>query len=235
MMLSRRNSMVGGLVAVAATLALASSDASACGNGVELRVNQLAIRVSEAERHTIEGRQQAALDRALSAFPDLKGRRLGSSPLFDRASVVAARAIVRSNGFVRLGPLAPTSDVDAQEHALAWATFVLRDVSLRKGDDPGAATDLGEALERTPERHAEARLVLEHLEKQNVMTTAYGYAALARLRERDGHEDPGYLGGPLRALVHAPIALSRARCRSMTRVEGVCEPQPAAAVVRQEG
>jgi hypothetical protein len=48
--------------------------------------------------------------------------------------------------------------------------------------DPARLTDLGEALASLPKHHKEARLVLERLAARDLVTTAYGYAALSRLR-----------------------------------------------------
>jgi len=207
------------------TGAIGVSDASACGNGMELRINERVIAISTAERQTAQGAHQKAFTRTLLVFPSLSTRRIGTSQLSDRALIVAARAIVRSDGELKLGALVPQKTEDPRAHSLRWAHHVLRGMSLRKGNDPGSATDLGEALERMPGKHEEARRILEHLEEKNLMASAYGYAALARLREHVEPEAPGYLTGPLRALEHAPVALDRARCQSMTKDETTCRDE----------
>jgi len=204
-----------------------TGDADACHNGVDFRINERVIAISQAERQTAQGRHQAAITGALRAFPRLSTRRIGASQLSDRALVVAARAIIRSDGQLELGLLVPKDAEEPRAHSMRWAQHVLRGISLRKPDDPTSATDLGEALERIPAKHEEARRVLEHLEKQNVMASAYGYAALARLRGYVEPEAPGFLTGPMRALEHAPIALDRARCQTMTKDEATCTGEKA--------
>jgi hypothetical protein len=94
----------------------------------------------------------------------------------ERGRRIFAKLIVRSDGaydrFARHRPK------ERREH-LRRATAVL--ASLPR-DDPRTLTDLAEALGKDPDRAAVARDLLEDLARRDLITSAEGWATLARLR-----------------------------------------------------
>lgn len=87
--------------------------------------------------------------------------------------------------------------------------------------DPRDRTHLGEALEALPKYRAEASRLLEQLAYEDLLTSGYGYAALARLRADAGNSEAA--------------AAALASCRKMIRrhTQQVCtlarpHPEPQA-------
>ena len=54
------------------------------------------------------------------------------------------------------------------------------------------------------------------------MTTAFGYAALARVRATPRKGLPPWLAAPLQTLDRAPRFVDLARCERMSAVDGLC-------------
>jgi hypothetical protein len=222
-----RSAKCGLIAAVAISCAFPSESADACGNGVEFRVNPAIQLAAQVERQAQEGAPVLALQ-AIARQQPLEGRRLGGDGVTDRLFRVAARSVVRLDGDVpvlisQAGEL-PDDPSAARDKELHWATHVLRHFAIAAPDDPVAATDLGEALARTDKGAAEAMRILTVLEDRDILATAHGYAALARLRARAGETHPGYLAGPIRAFHAGPIDLELERCRSMSKVADLCSP-----------
>jgi hypothetical protein len=203
-------------------IAVAPPSADACGNGVEHRVDPLVKAVSLAEALSANGDQRSAMATLVGAAADLRTRKLGAgsaSKLTNKALRVAARAIVRSDGKVGLtaGAKGSTRDDD-----LAWATSVMRGVAAQSASDPQAMADLGEALERSPKTRREARRLLEPLEQGNTLASAYGYAALARIKAAPTEDAPSWLAAPLVSLDQGTRAVDLARCKRMTKTPSIC-------------
>jgi hypothetical protein len=73
---------------------------------------------------------------------------------------------------------------------------------------PDRLADLGEALASVADHREEATRMLEYLAERDLMTSAHGWAALARLRRASGNA------------AGADGAL--ARCRTRTKIQSVC-------------
>jgi hypothetical protein len=139
-------------------------------------------------------------------------------PLYE----VLAEVIVRSGGRAELGEGWPSATDYERNHHVAWAVDTLEAIAAADpspaGTSPRTLTALGVGLSKSYGREAEARMLLEALAADDLVTNAWGWAALARLRdaagERDGAEE------------------ARRRCTLMT-VEAICgaaarAPVPAA-------
>jgi hypothetical protein len=207
-----------------AALALAPhGDAEACGNAIEIRVDPRTNAVAEAERLVGRGKPDEAVKRILAADGGFASAKVGSGPLADRALLVFAQAIARSDGRVGLGGGAPSEgDHAASEKNLAWAAAVTTGLSTKRTDDPSIASSHGEVLSRIPSREAEAKRVLEALEKRDVVASPFAYAALARLRGERAAAAPAFVRGPLRSLEAARREIELSRCRSMTQTPEIC-------------
>ncbi|MGC4064781.1 MAG: hypothetical protein QM784_09085 [Polyangiaceae bacterium] len=193
------------LVVVLSMLTAVPTVAEACINGIEYEVNPkvIALQGAEAALRVRDLREAGRL--ASSALPNWRKVAPGKTNLEQRAVRVLAIVIVRTGGaWHERGKL---TDSEARQSNLKNAVRLLRMRAIAKIADASRITDLGEALERIGE-YAEARQVLESLAGSTSITSAEGWAALARLRARDGDE-PGRL--------HA-----QTMCRTMTTKEQIC-------------
>jgi hypothetical protein len=229
----KRASLVASL-ALSATLFSTggSPTASACENGYVIQVDPRTGAVSDAEKLVNLGKPDEAARRLLSVDRSFATATPGKSRLSDRALVVLAKAVVRSDGRVTIDEAksgearstkAKTNEGGgASERNVAWSVGVLRALASKRSDDPGLASDLGEVLSRVPSEKAEARRVLESLEKRDVVASAYAYAALARLRAERASDAPAFLKAPLGAFESARRELELARCAGMTKAPSIC-------------
>lgn len=212
-----RSTWYFGLLSVGALALFGHTTAQACHNGYEPRINPKVGGVAHAERLVNEGYPGPALASVASLYPGIASQKLGRDPLADRALLVAARAVVRTDGEIPLafgGAAARSGDRTEREQRLGWALEVLRAQSVRKPSDPTAATDLGEALERFPEHRGEARRMLADLEQRDVVASAQAHGALARLRRARGAELQPWAKATLGAIEAASVELEIARCRA---------------------
>jgi hypothetical protein len=187
--------------------AAAPGAASACGTAVYREIDTGSQIVAQAEQALGDGNQQKAATKALQAFPALKIVKPGTVPLADRALRILALASVRTEG--ALSPTNVMTRVAAERTSnLEWSIGVLRSLSAKRLGNPSYQTDLGEALSKVPAYHAEATRILGGLADKDLLTTAEGYAALARLRAASGD------GAARDAAVK--------RCEAMTKTPRVC-------------
>lgn len=208
----------------------AARDTAACGNEIELRLMPAGL-VAEGEKLIADGKARGAMDYVREAMNNRQPS-FGSSLLEDRALIVAARAVLRSDGELGMfqadaagakqapaaGEGGPTQRVANLEAALD----IFKQAAAKKADDPGAQTDLGEALARMPGREAEAKKVLEALEDKGVMASAWGYAALAQLRARSDKARPAWLNAAVVASEQAPRTVALERCSKMATRKDIC-------------
>jgi hypothetical protein len=193
------------LVIALSILAGMPSEAVACINGIEVEVNPKVIALQGAEAALRVRNLREAGRLALSALPNWRKVAPGKTNLEQRAVRVLAIVIVRTAGaWHERGNL---TDEEARQSNLKNAVRLLRLRAIAKIADASRITDLGEALERVGE-YAEARQVLESLASTTSITSAEGWAALARLRARDGDES---------GRLHA-----QTMCRAMTTKEQIC-------------
>jgi len=185
--------------------ALAAPRATACENGVAIEVDPRIDLVMSANAALDKDDPALAAKRALAAFPKLRTAALDAG-LRGKAMRAMAVAIVRLDGAVSAGPDFRAVDREAN---YVWAVRVLRGISIKRATDPSALTDLGEALAARSATRPEARKILELLAQRDLVTNAYGWAALARARIAAGDT--------------AGRADAVARCAKMARTIAVCK------------
>lgn len=193
-------------------------DGRACGNAMTLAEEQV-MNIAISEDHTKNGRHRTALQvlaRTVEPMPEL-----GKNGVLDHAVEVQALAIARLDGrFDRVGePVAP----ERTGRTLEWSITTLSKLLEKKPKDPSAVTNYAEALSHAPGRDKEALALLAPLEAKNVMPGAYGYIALARMRERAARRAPGFIGAALAAEASAPRAIAMERCARMASERALCK------------
>src|SRR5262249_20599719 len=139
------------------------------------------VLVASAEEALGAGKLAKAAAVTAQAFPGLKSIKVGTLPLADRALRILALAAVRSDGAVAAGGLWASTPAE-RAASVRWAIGTLRDLNAQRVNNPSYQTDLGEALSHVPAHHDEALALLSGLADKDLLTTAEGYAALARLR-----------------------------------------------------
>jgi hypothetical protein len=194
-------------------IAAAPGQASACGTAVYREIDSNAALVAKAEAALGQGQFAVAAVKAVQAFPALKIVKPGTLPLADRALRIAALAATRADGNITAGTMKSSTAADRAAN-LEWSIDTLRTLSARRANNPAFQTDLGEALARVPAHHDEALKVLGELADKDLLTSAEGYASLARLRAEKGD-------------ANARLAAMK-RCEAMTKTPKICEV-PAAA------
>lgn len=202
---------VGFLLPVA--IAAAPGQATACGTAVYREIDDNAALVAKAEAALSQGKYAQAATKAVKAFPALKIVKPGTLPLADRALRILALASTRADGNITAGTMKSATAADRAAN-LEWSIDTLRGLSAKKMNNPTYQTDLGEALSRVPAHRDEAVKILGELADKDLLTSAEGYAALARLRAEKGD-------------ANARLAAVK-RCEAMTKTPKICDV-PAAA------
>jgi hypothetical protein len=173
-------------VVVPLGLAGAPADAQACGGEVYREMDSTTQVVAKAEQLLSEGKYQQAVSKAVQAYPALKIIKPGTLHLSDRGLRIIALASVRSDGAISGGNFKAGTAADRTAN-LEWSVTQLRGLSAQRGNNPSYQTDLGEALSKLPAYHGEASKILEDLASKDLLTSAEGYASLARLRAEAGN------------------------------------------------
>jgi hypothetical protein len=206
-------------------------DASACHNTTLPKTDPAIATIKEAERLVDGGNPKEAVAWVMLANPGFATKKPGASPLSDRALSVLARAAVRSGGEhcgpqctaeAKAGPEAAPPKAEQRQAALAWALKTSRTLHQARSDDPAATTNLGEALAAMSGHEGQALQLLRPLEKNDLVTSPYAYAALARLRSSAASDQPAYLRAPLRALGDGLRRVDRHRCERMAQDPAIC-------------
>ncbi|MCC6524230.1 MAG: hypothetical protein IT373_16335 [Polyangiaceae bacterium] len=209
-----------------------SDDAHACGHEMRRQVDRTVIDLEVAENAVSGAAPAVALPVLLLHYPALKSLVPGTFPMADRALRVLGRAIVRTGGGQGLGAAWPSATETERLHNLRWAEHLFRGYALGAPTDPGITTDLAEVLAALPgrEKRAEAGRILGVLEARDLITSAHGYATLARLHRAVGEGKPTWQRHVLDALAFGPLRVAEARCDKMaTGNPAICRaaPQPA--------
>lgn len=208
----KSGSVVRAMLAAAFLLPVAAAtapgEASACGTAVYREIDSSAMLVAEAESALSQGKHARAAAKAVQAFPALKIVKPGTLPLADRALRILALASVRSDGNVAAGTMKNTTAADRAGN-LAWSIDTIRKLSAKRGNNPSYQTDLGEALSKVASHHDEALKVLGELADKDLLTSAEGYAALARMRAEKGDA--------------TAREAAQKRCEAMTKTPKICE------------
>jgi len=178
--------------ALPVVVAAAPGAANACGSAIyraieirEIEREDAGQLVAQAEQALSESKLNKAAAKAVQAFPALKIVKPGQLPLADRALRVMALASVRTGGGVSAGGFRG-KETGERAGNLEWSVTVLRALNVKRPNNPSYQTDLGEALARVPAHHEEAAKLLGDLAARDLLTTAEGYAALARIRAEAG-------------------------------------------------
>ena len=219
------------LVCAAFTLPVAvPAAASACAKSMMRRIDPDAELMRLVHRDIHRQRYSRVARRLLKRWPklrnaplkatDRKRPRIGLFVRTDhrtRARALLATAVVRSGGKLKAGRRWFARTTSGRAASLTWAVGVLRADVDRSPKNPVALTRLGEALSRTPDGRLEAREILDGLAAKKVITDAWGWAALADLR--DASEDPD---GRKQALASCrKLARRGALCRRYLRTAGL--------------
>lgn len=206
--------MMGVMGAIAAAIAmLAPPQVQACGKALP-RPSHRALYVARAEKALDDGDLLLAtrsLELADYAKSDDAGLEL-------RYTAVHAKLLVRRNSpdvdqernpaLPAVRDRTPEQQALKRQEDLALAGNALRSVADKRHRSPRALTDLAEALALHPNHRQEAKRILEDLAKRDLVTSAHGWAALARLRHAAADADA------------TQAALTR--CRQMSARPQVC-------------
>lgn len=207
---------------VVATLEPDAAEACIHGMRQQVQADPVPLGVAEAERLLEQGRPRAAVSRLKSADPSLVSRKPGASPTSDLALRVFARAAARTGGDVALGFEGDTDGEGAASKRLDWAAATMRELAQKHPSDAGITTDLAEVHAQDPTKREEAKRALAELETADLVATAHGYAALARLRTAAHPGQPAFLSAARSALDQGRIAIDLARCERMTKDKASC-------------
>lgn len=185
--------------AIALAVAVAPSDASACGDEFVPAIDHRVLGVARAEKAMQEGKYQAAAGMVVRMFPEI-GRMTANGvaakdPLVGRAMRTLALATVRSEGALAIDAEIPREargtwagkTSDERQANLTWAVAAMRRVNDVRKDDPAVQSDLGEALAKLDDQKGQAKKVLEDLAAKDLLASPEGYAALARLQAEAGN------------------------------------------------
>lgn len=167
-------------------VAAQTGEAVACGGSIAFEVDPNVLLLSQAESNLNNGKPRAAALSVLKVFPKIKSLKPGASHLLPRAQRILAMAVVRTDGLLTAGKEFTAENADERRANLEWAVGTLRRLSAAKKNNPSANTDLGEALARLPETQSEALQTLDKLARKDLVTSAYGYKTLAKLRKAAG-------------------------------------------------
>ncbi len=177
---------------------LTPSQASACGNSVRHKVSHETRQIQQAEVALARGNYQDAIKRVSqvsSDFLSLKRKPVKRSivpsgqQLSERAQRVAALAVARSGGAVRLSSTLDGSSPEAKQAAVAWSVLVFRYHMAKQAINNGLKAQLAEALSAQASGKAEAYDILHKLSEDDLMPSAHGYATLAKLEEARGNAE----------------------------------------------
>lgn len=214
----RGNLLARAGLAVAFALPVMGSSArpaGACENGVEIVVDEYTPKIARAEKALADGKSVLAAVGVLQVFPLIKTAKVTQSPLTGRAMRIMALAAVRLDGALTAGKRWRGTTPEEKAANLSWAIETLRALAKLHANKPSVETDLGEALSKVAEHKEEALKILGKLAAKDLITSAHGYAALARLREAAGDK-----AGSLVAVK---------RCEAMAKKVDICRAQTGAA------
>jgi hypothetical protein len=175
--------------------------------------------LAAADQRLEEERLGEAMALVKQAFPHLESDHVDASPLETHAKRIFALATVRKiPPIMALATERGAAPASRPPEKLQWAVATLRVLHDQRGDDPRSLADLGEALAADPSTESEGAAVLDDLAARDLLGSAHGFAALARIHARSGDSRRS--------------AVFLQRCQAMTRSpEAVCKvPEPQLAI-----
>ncbi len=200
--------LASGLVVLSAFVF--STDASACHNGVEIRVVPLTRLVSRASRALARDRPAEAVAVAGRAMRRIRsrGRSRRSRRLMNRAKRILALATVRLDGAVDTEHyrMARSRSPAQREESLRWALGILEH-AYSEDSGPVATAHYAEALSLFAGQRTRARTLLQHLHGSDVMPNARAYRVLAEVSD-----DPSARAEALEACRARAGARARSLC-----------------------
>jgi hypothetical protein len=193
--------------------------------------------VAEAEKLVAEGKANGAMQHVEAYFRAATvkiPKRFGPDSVFDGALVVAAQAVARSQGKLAMPKLweRPTANSLAslegleEERNLREAVDLLELDLEAHPDSPISRARLAEAESLLPERRSKAKATLDELERTGLLPSAWGYAALARLRRTSTPDAPAWLSASIEASDALRLPVSTGRCESMAKPKALCLGEP---------
>ena len=197
-------------------IGLTEGTAGACENGVLMVVDTKTPLIARAEKALNEGQFTPAAVGVMQVFPKIKNTPAASSPLASRGLRIMALAIARTEGALSVGGVFSGATPDERTANLEWAITTLRNLSKLRPHVPFLKTDLAETLSKVPQYRPEALSILTDLADKDLITSAHGYATLARLREASGDKAGG------------EAALKR--CEAIAKKPNICRPSAAPSV-----
>lgn len=215
-----RHHLFAASLALGVFSAAPARESAACGNEVEYRVDPRIQLVGQADKNTAEGKHREALEALKLVLPP-RGDLPQGERVVQRAYAVAALAVARSDGAYDLRGLAMEGEGGAAL-AMNQAIAIAKHTYANAKDDNTVKTNYAEVLSRVPEHAAEAKRILAELEGADLVTSAHGYAALARLRQDAGLGSPAFLSHPRAARERALAKLEKTRCERMASAKGIC-------------
>ncbi|MEO1269115.1 MAG: hypothetical protein AAFX99_13520 [Myxococcota bacterium] len=173
---------------VVAVMMASSATASACVNEMRHRLDRNVHLLSKSERLLDQGKHREALRLVMGSFPHAFGRSK-SEPWAERARMVAAVAVVRTRGrYAFRAGAGLVRSKRAQDRNIARAVSMLGALRTRTPQSTVLQARYAEGLALNPRHAQRARKLLEDLAQRDLLTDAYAYAALARLRADQGDE-----------------------------------------------
>jgi hypothetical protein len=215
-----RHHLLAASLGIGVFCAAPARESAACGNEVEFRVDPRIQLVAQADKNTAEGKHREALASLKLVLPK-KGDLPAGERVVERAYVVAALAVARSDGAYDIRGLAMEGEEGASL-AMNQAIAIAKHAYAKAKDDNTVKTNYAEILSHVPEHAAEAKRILAELEGADLVTSAQGYAALARLRQDAGLGSPAWLSHARAARERALMKLEKVRCERMASEKGVC-------------
>jgi hypothetical protein len=192
-----------GWLGVGLSPVVAAAPARACGNAV-MHADGVVGHLVEADTLLAAGtttdalrilrRVRATLDDADGSYAWDDGGRFSAdreeiARIEVRVATLLAVAIVRRDGAVDRRSMRPLRRVrpPARESALRWAVTQL---AAAAGADPLARARYAEAQSHLPDLEGEALATLTDLANRDLVPDAWGWRALATIRERRGETGP---------------------------------------------
>jgi hypothetical protein len=187
------------LVLLGVGLAAPAPPAAACFNGVSLappRKKKPLLVALAADQQPIqrlvlaeEALRRENLQRAAHELDSIRLAVQQASPRvksrFERTSALVS---LQAKGEWPLWTIKASGNNELEREEIMLAALAsLRGRAAEQPDDPLRSTDLGVGLFAFPERHGEARNILEGLAGRDLLTTARGYYVLSRLRAAAGN------------------------------------------------
>lgn len=222
-MTRRRLSWGVALLLGAVAVASIQSDARACDNAVFSRVDLGIAWAKVTEGKLNRGRNKETVETVLARHPRIHKMDVSHDVIGNRALRIMALAVVRLGGEVPKAKDFPSRTPEEKQANLDWAVDRMRKLYARHPDDATQRCDLGEVLAAQQKHWEEALELLDNVEQRDLMVSAHGYTALAKIRTERHQQRPTFLAAPGAELDRLRVELEKARS---IRMDGKSVPRP---------